>query len=233
MIGDIIVDGRITFTKLGETITAPFGIGDVAIKLGTKGKYALSGRAEATLTDQVLPTGRLTNIGLVGIRNIGTALIETPAAPVVTATNPGAAQFGYKIVAVQADGHYTAASPQTGVGGTSPLSTTQFNIISWSAIEEAVSYDVYRTVGGPSLGKIATIQAPTLYMFDTGLVGNGVLPAAVSPYDYQILIGDTATTYQFRAKGADMFIFRWNAGMSIHYKAAVTVSDFTYLLIEN
>src|SRR3972149_7191836 len=48
---------------------------------------------------------------------------------------------------------------------------TNYNAITWSAVTNAVSYDIYRTTGGATQGKMGNPTGPVLN--DTGLVGGG------------------------------------------------------------
>lgn len=96
----------------------------------------------------------------------------TPAAPNVTNVGtPGATMRSWKIVAVAEDGTKSAASMarSTTTGHATP-DGTNFDRITWATIPGAASYEVWRTVGGGSQGKIGTTTSTTFD--DTGLAGD-------------------------------------------------------------
>jgi hypothetical protein len=87
----------------------------------------------------------------------------------------GSKQYGY--VVVPRAGSFTATASAIGdtkTGGELGVSTA-YNTISWSAVDGAKSYDVYRVIGGTSQGRIATTTQTTLD--DTGLNGDGSDPS--------------------------------------------------------
>jgi len=88
--------------------------------------------------------------------------------------NPTAATtYTYKLVARLSDGSTTeAGAASTTAAGHATLSAANYNALSWSAVSGAASYDVYRTVGGATQGKIASATT-ALSLNDTGLAGGG------------------------------------------------------------
>jgi hypothetical protein len=75
-------------------------------------------------------------------------------------------------VAKQADGSYTAAGATGSTStGNATLSSSNYNALSWGAVSNAASYDIYRVTGGATQGKIANVT--TLSVNDTGLPGDG------------------------------------------------------------
>ncbi len=101
----------------------------------------------------------LTMNGASGIRPL---LSSVPAAPTIThGGTGGSTNYSYALVAVMADGvDYTAVSTATQTtSGNSTLSSSNYNIISWTAVAGAGSYQVWRTA---SSGSPAT----------TGYIGN-------------------------------------------------------------
>ena len=102
-------------------------------------------------------------------------LVADPAAPTVTPQGAaGATSYSYKVVAVNASGSRTAASAAgSTASGNATLDGTNFNRITWSAVPGAVSYEVWRTVGGATQGQIGTTTSPTVQFDDTGLVADG------------------------------------------------------------
>ena len=84
-----------------------------------------------------------------------------------------ATTYTYKLVARLADGSTTeAGAASTTAAGHATLSAANYNALSWSAVSGAASYDVYRTVGGATQGKIASATT-ALSLSDTGLAGGG------------------------------------------------------------
>lgn len=133
---------------------------------------------------------RLTNGGNLGIGtvsapttalqvngSISTIALATPGAPTVTPTGAaGSTSYSYVIVAKQADGSFTAGGTVgTTALGNATLDATNYNALSWSAVTNAASYDVYRTVGGATQGKIATGVTVAAYS-DQGGAGSGSVP---------------------------------------------------------
>ena len=75
--------------------------------------------------------------------------ISQPSAPVLThGGTPGSTTYGYQITALDTFGETTPSVEGTSAVGPATLSGTNWNIVSWSAVEGAVSYKVYRTTGG-------------------------------------------------------------------------------------
>lgn len=106
-----------------------------------------------------------------------TTVIFTPSAPTVTPTLGSATTWSYKVVAKDTNGAPTAASAAgTTTTGASTLDATHFNTITWTALQNAASYDIYRTAVGSSpsstgkIGNVAAGVAATLK--DTGLAGD-------------------------------------------------------------
>jgi hypothetical protein len=90
----------------------------------------------------------------------------------------GATTYGYRVAAVNANGTTTAASTATTATGNATLSVSNFNRVSWTAVNGATSYKVYGRTSGSEL-LIATVTAPTVQYDDTGAVTpSGALPGA-------------------------------------------------------
>jgi hypothetical protein len=232
MIGDLTVDAKLNFSKLGGL----FFLGDLGLKLGVRGKYAVQAREIATTGDQTLDTSGFAVLGYVAFKNVNPPLCGTPAAPQVIPVGPtGASPYAYKVVAKQLDGGYTVASPAGTISnGFASLDNSHYNAIIFKLVDDAVSYDIYRTQGGGAhgLGFIQTVVSPTAIAYDNGIDATGVATGPLTtPFDYSILIGPTSGSYTILLKGADMFLGRWNAA-AIHYKSVMNSADFTYLIID-
>lgn len=104
-----------------------------------------------------------------------------PSAPTITNVGtPGAAARSYAVVArvTYADGTTqstaVSANGSTATGNASP-NGTNFDRVTWAALAAiagaTIAYDVYRTVGGTSQGKIGTTSGTSFD--DAGLVADG------------------------------------------------------------
>ena len=97
--------------------------------------------------------------------------LVTPGSPLVSPQGTtGATTYTYKIVARNATGTTEASQSGTTTTGHASLDGTNFNRLTWTAVPYAASYDVYRTVGGATTGKIVSATASTT-ADDTGLAG--------------------------------------------------------------
>lgn len=105
----------------------------------------------------------------------------TSPAPTVTPTGTtGGTAYNYKLVAKNAAGGPQALAQSAAAGtagttatGNAALSVTNYNHVTWTDAVGAASYDVYRTVGGATQGKIGTVLAGVQAFDDTGLVADG------------------------------------------------------------
>lgn len=99
-----------------------------------------------------------------------------PSAPTVTPTNGNAGSYTYKLVGITANGNHTAASSGASIAdGPDTLSETDYNEIDPTGISApgVESWDVYRTVGGATQGKIGNIPNDgSTTLIDDGLGGD-------------------------------------------------------------
>ena len=102
-----------------------------------------------------------------------TPAIKAPNAPVLThGGTTGSTTYGYTITALNAFGETNGSPEGRSAVGNATLTGTNWNIISWSAVEGCTGYRVYRTTGGatpPVL--LATLVSTTLVFHDTGAAG--------------------------------------------------------------
>ena len=121
---------------------------------------------------------------------LSTTQISTPATPTITNAGTAASTaYSYKVVAWNGQGVNLGHTPASAAGSTSTgaatLSTTNYNTITFTPVEGAAYYTVFRTAssGTPSsTGEIGTVPAtintttgaqPTSYTFDdTGIAGD-------------------------------------------------------------
>lgn len=106
--------------------------------------------------------------------------LATPGAPTVTPQGTaGTSTWGYKITAVGVNGETLGSVEGTTNTGNAVLDATNFNRITWTAVSEAKSYNIYRTTAGgtpATAGKIGNTTATTFD--DTGLAATGGTPTA-------------------------------------------------------
>lgn len=103
--------------------------------------------------------------------------------PVPVITNVGAAgvtNYSYKIVAKTTNGHDAVGAAGSTATGNVTLDGTNYNVITWAPITGALSYDIYRTVGGATQGKIGNVIYPTTSLNDTGLAGDAATAPATN-----------------------------------------------------
>lgn len=148
----------------------------VPFPLNVLGELTLEQRMEnlETLLQGVLPGIKL-------------ASLAAPAAPTVTPTGSGATTYTYVIVPRLGT---LFAGPSSPSGSTSSqnatLSASAYNTVSWTGLLAATAYDIYRTAGGATQGKIGSIPAAagqtasTAYSItDTGLFADGTTAPVV------------------------------------------------------
>ncbi len=110
--------------------------------------------------------------------------IATPAAPTVAAQGTtGATSWSYAVTAYDGLGETLASTATTVTTGNATLDGSNFNRITPTRVNGAVSYRVYRTAAGgtpSSTGYIGTVAggATTFYLDDTGLTATGTAPVA-------------------------------------------------------
>jgi hypothetical protein len=150
---DVTIQGGL---QIGQSLQASGNIGATG-SLYVQGSYSLAG-------------------GFLGGTTVNN--LATPGTPTITTVGTtGATTWKYRIAAVSANGGITAASAEgstTSANGNATLTGSNLQRLSWTAVNGAVSYKVYRTAVGTSpatTGLIATVSVTALD--DTGLVGDG------------------------------------------------------------
>jgi hypothetical protein len=203
----------------GTNLSAPSEIFTVPM-LGEEGiKYNF----EADGSDGTFDVGEVSQIGMVQLRNRSAkVLVTTPGAPTIEPVGtPGATTVSYKIVALQSDGAFSVASSAgTTTTAAASLDTTDFNRITWDAVDGADFYDIYRTAAGgtpSSTGLIGTVAATVTAFSDTGLSGDASTAPATA-IDNELRY-DTTTAYDYFLKGGEVAIFRLT-GNTLRFKAS-------------
>src|SRR4051812_17641004 len=88
-------------------------------------------------------------------RSLATAPLSTPSAPAVSVQGAaGGTSYGYKVVARTGGGTTPASTQGSTAIGNATLTGVNFNRLTWAAVTGAVTYDIYRTVGGVTQGLI-------------------------------------------------------------------------------
>lgn len=84
--------------------------------------------------------------------------IDTPSAPTLTVRGTaGESSYGYKVVALKGDGHTAASSEATTSSGASSLTGNNRIDVKPPYVAGASKFDVYRTSGGATQGKIGSV----------------------------------------------------------------------------
>ena len=100
----------------------------------------------------------------------------TPSDSTVTPTGGASGHYTYKTVAITANGGHSAASSGAAItNGPTSLDGSHFNTIDPTGLTNpgAAFYDIYRTAGGATQGKIGRIPNDGMTtLVDNGLVGD-------------------------------------------------------------
>jgi hypothetical protein len=106
------------------------------------------------------------------------------AVPQVVVTHGGTiatTPYGYKVTATNKHGETEASAEGTSPYGNPILSATNWNIVSWGAVQDATGSKVYRTTGGTAPPKlVAVLVSTTLVFHDIGQTGEAVTPPTVN-----------------------------------------------------
>jgi parallel beta-helix repeat protein len=109
--------------------------------------------------------------------------LPTPAQPkVATAGTAGTTNYGYRVTALDGTGETLPSTERTVATGNAVLNATNYNVITWSQVQGAVQYKVYRTTSGgtpASTGLIATVTgANNVFFNDTGIAATTTVPGS-------------------------------------------------------
>lgn len=125
--------------------------------------------------------------------DIGTA--GTAATPPVSNTTGGvigATTYGYKVVALLGLGHTAASGEGQTLTGQATLDEDNFNTVTWPAVTNAHSYEVYRTTGGVSTPPVLLGTTDALTFDDVGSEGESATPPTSSTTGTATLVNDGA-----------------------------------------
>ena len=100
------------------------------------------------------------------------ASATSPQPTIAPQGTPGTTSYSYRVVATMTSGEVLpAGAVGSTTTGAAALDGTDYNQLTWTALANAATYAVYRTVGGATTGLIASdLTSPTLD--DTGLAGD-------------------------------------------------------------
>jgi hypothetical protein len=138
------------------------------------------------------PNGSATFLQGVTAGGLNVTQLATPTLqPTVTPTGGAAGTYTYTTVAVSPYGGTTAAGPpRTITNGPATLDSTHYNTIQVGMVYGASRMDVYRTSGGATQGKIASIPVyisldggnvtSRFQVVDNGLVADGATPPSTN-----------------------------------------------------
>jgi hypothetical protein len=160
-----------TFGAFTQTFAGPLQVTSATKSYFTGSGNVLVGTTTDDATNKLQVTGSAKITGNVGLATasptqaltvngqVNTLALSTPVAPTVTPTGTtGATSYSYVIVAKQGDGSVTAGSTAgTTATGNATLTSSNYNALSWTAVTNAASYDVYRSVGGATQGKLTNV----------------------------------------------------------------------------
>lgn len=108
----------------------------------------------------------------------------SPTPTVTPQGTTGGTTYAYKLVAFNATPtgrtaqHAAVGTAGTTATGNAALTAGNFNRVTWTDSAGAASFDVYRTTGGATQGKIGTVAAGVQVFDDTGLVADGTTAPA-------------------------------------------------------
>ncbi len=105
--------------------------------------------------------------------------LDTPSAPTCVAQGTtGSTDYEYKVSAFSDTGESLASSETLVSNGNAVLSFTNFNRISWDAVEGAIKYAVYRSLSDGTPSSTGKLKETTLLQLDdTGLTASGAEPS--------------------------------------------------------
>jgi hypothetical protein len=150
-------------------------------------------------------TGTISVPEIVG--DLGTVALATPVNVAVAVNGTaGSTSYDYEIVARSYLGTTPASSAGTTSTGNATLSATNSLTITWNPVAGAVSYDVYRTVGGSTQGKIGNVLSTVGTTFtDTGLAATGSAPTTNSTGQANVAVGPNYVATEGGANNAITF----------------------------
>jgi hypothetical protein len=215
--------------------------GKFAAKLTVAGSYATQATQVINVSPASLEKGGVSTIGYLFLRNL-TEPLAVPAgvtSPDITQSGtPGSTGYSYKVVAVDKFGGRSAPTSFTTTTGNSTLNTSNYNVLSWDAVDDIDHYSVYRTAtsGTPNTtGFLEDVNAGTESYSDKGMtVLNDSLPEAdgIVGASFVYFGTEVDVPLPFRLGAGDFTILRWN-GADVLIVASADGTNVDYLMIED
>lgn len=148
--------------------------------------------------------------------------LVTPATPLVSPQGTtGATTYTYKVVANNAVGSSEAGQAGSTTTGNATLSGSNFNRLNWTTVPYATTYDVYRTVGGATTGKIVSATSSTT-ADDTGLAGDSATAPTVNTSGVTQAFWQDAELLDIAIKGVTDL---WASIMDLHQEHYLTIDE--------
>ena len=191
-----------------------------------------------------LANGRPSNVAAQPLLGGGDGLASDPAAPTVANQgSAGSTTYDYEVVGYTDGGQHTSHSAAGTTGtGNATLNGSNFNRLTWPAVDGVAYYDVYRTVGGASQGKIGRISAGlaasgVMTFDDTGLAGDSAsapssnTTAAIADADFTGTGKCMEKLASFKGLGVVFLAERSSSALKSKWRTlAGTVSDRIFLV---
>lgn len=149
-------------------------------------------------------------------------VLVTPGAPLVAPQGVvGVTTYTYKVVARNSTGTSEAGQATSTATGNAALSVSNYNQLTWTAVPYADTYDIYRTVGGATTGKIVSATAATTAN-DTGLAGDSATAPTINTSGTLNAVWVDAELLEIGIRGVkDM----WRAILDLHQGHFSTIDE--------
>jgi hypothetical protein len=218
---------------------ADIATGKFSVKRNVSGSNATQGIQTISTETTLLEKGDVGTIGFLFIRNLTVRPVPTMSDVIVThGGTPGSTSYTYQVVAFDIFGGYSAPASVTTATGNATLDGTNYNILTWTAVDNAASYAIYRTAsaGTPSsVGILDTLTSPSFLTYsDQGASASaGTAATNGAAGTAFVSIGPTITDYLCRLDSGDLMLVRWNAAAvhCISEQGGGCVVD--YLMVED
>jgi hypothetical protein len=118
-----------------------------------------------------------------GVEFNGIYLPKLAAETISSITNTGVAgstTYTYIVAAYCFNGTASVSAAVSTTTGNATLNGSNFNVITWTQVVGAYRYDIYRTVGGATQGKIIAKNQGSTTINDNGLTGDGATAPTAS-----------------------------------------------------
>jgi hypothetical protein len=156
--------------------------------------------------------------------------LVTPGSPLVSPQGTtGATSYSYKVVARNSLGTSVASQAGTTTTGNATLSGSNFNRLTWTEVPYAASYDIYRTVGGATTGKIVSATT-ALTADDTGLAGDSAAEPTVNTSGVTQAFWTDSELLEIASRGITDL---WAGILDLHQEHFLTIDNTNVSLAAN